>query len=535
MSTHSLLLALTLAIAVLLATGFAWQTFCKSPPPWLKQLDSLGRPRKQMLAGTAIVCGGSISGIVAARICADHFERVVIIDPEIQDSEKPKTRIMQYTAVHGFLALFVQGARRLWPNFDAEMKATGGRMPEADLQLHYSGVPIVAPYTEYSGKLPTTLVMSRPSSQRVLERLFLQHPTMAKTLVLRGTVRKMHASEDGASVATVTIRQLDGTFVTLDDAALVVDCTGTSQTGLKWLRAAGFKVPETIRAQYHGNIQYSCLTFDVPPSLASKLPIPARQRETAVVYLSVPHDDTLATFVMLLIGENNTMQLVVGDTSSGDLPRTAPEVVPFMTGFRGYIKPVPSWVLEVVGLLCEHGKPSVDVVKIPIQSFVRYHSLPPGILPSNFVAVGDSSMQLNPVHGQGMAKVILNGIALNHVLYSVKPGSFLLPRNFSALYFANAAPALKGLWDATRLHDYGSLKCGPMDGETRDTGRFVRWFENKLLSAGSRDEEVASAVWHVRHMLAADKSLFAPTVLWKVLLTRSLFPKARTSISISTI
>ncbi|KAJ7656520.1 hypothetical protein DFH06DRAFT_1199801 [Mycena polygramma] len=478
MSTHSPLLALALATVIFLVMGFAWQTFCKSPPPWLKQLDSLGQPRKQMLPGTAIIC-------------------VVIIDPEIQDSEKPKTRIMQYTAVHGFLALFVQGARRLWPNFDAEMKATGGRMPEADLQLHYSGVPIVAPYTEYSGKLPTTLVMSRPSSQRVLERLFLQHPTMLKTTVLRGTVRKMHASEDGASIATVTIRQLDGTSVTLDNAALVVDCTGTSHTGLKWLRTAGFKVPETIRAQYHGNIQYLCLTFDVPPSLASKLPIPARQRETAVVYLSVPHDDTLATFVMLLIGENNTMQLVVGDTSSGDLPRTAPEVVPFMTGFRGYIKPVPSWVLEVVGLLCEHGKPSVDVVKIPTQSFVRYHSLPTGILPSNFVAVGDSSMQLNPVHGQGMAKVILNGIALSHVLHSVTPGSY-----------------------------YGSLKCGPMDGETRDTGRFVRWFEDKLLSAGSRDEEVASAVWHVRHMLAADRSLFAPTVLWKVLWTRSLFLKA---------
>jgi hypothetical protein len=43
----------------------------------------------------------SISGIVAARICGDHFERVIIVDPEIEDSEKPKTRILQYNAGHG--------------------------------------------------------------------------------------------------------------------------------------------------------------------------------------------------------------------------------------------------------------------------------------------------------------------------------------------------------------------------------------------------------------------------------------------------
>ncbi|KAJ6558218.1 hypothetical protein B0H19DRAFT_132270 [Mycena capillaripes] len=82
---------------------------------------------------------------------------------------------------------------------------------------------------------------------------------------------------------------------------------------------------------------------------------------------------------------------------------------------------------------------------------------------------------------------------------------------------------MEALWDGTRLHDYGSVTCEPMDGETRDTGRFVRWFERKLLSAATQDEEVASALWHVRHMLAADKALFAPTVLWKVLWTRSLF------------
>lgn len=33
------------------------------------------------------------------------------------------------------------------------------------------------------------------------------------------------------------------------------------------------------------------------------------------------------------------------------------------------------------------------------------------------------------------------------------------------------------------LLDYGTAGCEPLDGETKDTGRFARWFELKLISA----------------------------------------------------
>ncbi|KAJ7888063.1 hypothetical protein B0H14DRAFT_1212521 [Mycena olivaceomarginata] len=115
------------------------------------------------------VCRGSISGIVAARICGDHFERMIIVDPEIEDLEKPKTRILQYNAGHVLLSLFVQGARRLWPNFDSEMEAAGGRFGPADLGIHYSGVPVLAPYQDYqAGSFPDTLIVRRSIGQKVL-------------------------------------------------------------------------------------------------------------------------------------------------------------------------------------------------------------------------------------------------------------------------------------------------------------------------------------------------------------------------------
>ncbi|KAJ7237466.1 hypothetical protein B0H12DRAFT_107191 [Mycena haematopus] len=519
------LVSLALAVCCF-AVCFAWEKFCKRSPAWLKQLDSLGQPGQHTLPGTAVVCGGSIAGIVAARICADHFERVIIIDPEIEDSEKPKTRILQYNAGHVFLSLFVEGARRLWSNFDSEMTAAGGRFVFADPQIHYSGIPLLNPYQDYPpGQFPKTLNIRRSVSQKVLHRLLMQHSTSSKLTRLAGTVRGIRATDDRASVESITVRQLDGSHLTLDDVALVVDCTGTTQAGLKWLKSAGFNIPPNIRSSYQANISYVTICFTVPPELVAKLPIPAALLKTLLIYGYVPHDDAKSSSLGLLNMDNNMMQLMFTDNSGRDLPRTTAEVVPCITNFRGFKAPIPSWFIEAIELLCEHGNPSFDAIKTPPQSFVRYDSLTPGDLPSNFIAMGDASLQLNPVHGQGFAKAIMNGMALNSLLHAVKSncGVPCLPRDFSARYFRGSRNSMDALWDGTRLHDYGAPLCEPMDGETKDTGRFVRWFELKLISAATQDEEVASALWRVRHMFASDRVLLAPTILWKVLRTRSLF------------
>ncbi|KAF8193067.1 hypothetical protein K438DRAFT_1829065, partial [Mycena galopus ATCC 62051] len=191
-------------------------------------------------------------------------------------------------------------------------------------------------------------------------------------------------------------------------------------------------------------------------------------------------------------------------TSSEDnLPRSVPEILPFISTIRGHA-PLASWFVKTVEILCENcHEPSFDIIKIPEQSYIKYHSVPAGALPSNFIAVGDAHIQLNPVHGQGVSKVMLNAITLNSLLHSIDAFVPILPGDFSARYFKKNAA------------HYGSLACEPMAGETRDNGRLARWFELKLISAATQYEEVASVLWHVRNMVAAERALLAPTVLWK--------------------
>ncbi|KAJ7785319.1 hypothetical protein DFH07DRAFT_7248 [Mycena maculata] len=467
--------------------------------------------------------GKSIAGTVVARILADHFDRVILVDPEIDDIEKPKTRIMQYNASHIFLSLFADGVRRLWPNFDSEMEAAGGRLVYADLQLHYSGIAVPAPYGDYpGGRLPGTVAMSRSTAQKALYGLLMKHPTAANITVCPGTVRSIEASNSNTSINSVIVRKLDGTQVSFNDIGLLVDCTGRTQAGIKWLETAGLSLPDNLRCSYKPNIRYATLCFSVSPELESRLPIPKSAMNTMSQYAHTQHFTYGLSVTALLKTENNTMQVML--TSSEDnLPRSVPEVLPFISTIRGHA-PIAPWFIKTVEILCEQcPNPSFDIIKIPDQSYVRYHSVPAGTLPSNFIAVGDANIQLNPVHGQGFAKVMLNAITLNSLLHSLDSPAPTLPRDFSESYFKKNAARTEGLWDATRLHDYGSLACEPMAGETRDIGHFARWFELKLISAATQYKEVASVLWRVRNMIAADRALLAPTVLWKALWTRSRF------------
>ncbi|KAJ7779087.1 hypothetical protein B0H16DRAFT_1711427 [Mycena metata] len=502
---------------VLLVAGLVWQRTCKSPPPWHAELAVLGQPRAKKLPGTAVVCGGSIAGSVTARILADHFDRVILVDPEVDKIDESKTRILQYNAFHVFLCLFVAGARRLWPNFDAEIQAAGGRFGSTKAGLHYSGIPIIFPPS-----FPETMTLRRPGVQRVIQKLLMQHPTATNITVILGTVRGFGPSGDTSSIQSVLIRKTDGTQVSLSDVALVVDCTGPIQSGLKWLRSAGFALPENLRRSYSGNMRYTTINFTVTPELEAKLPIPGLSKDTIMIYSNVPH----STFGCFLLGfsklEENTMQMLFNDSGEGesDMPRVASDVLAYLRRFPSH-EPIPPWFFEVIALLCEKGDPVFYQAKSSTQSYVEYHRVPARDLPSNFIAIGDATLQLNPVHGQGFAKIMLNGIALDALLRSLNANS--LPRDFSAQYFKKSAAYIGGLWDATRLQDYAYPTCHPMEGETHETGRFIRWFAAKLLAAATQDEEVATAMWKARHFLVADSALFAPTVLWKILWTSSRF------------
>lgn len=92
----------------------------------LRELFNSGQCRQEhdKIKGTVVIAGGSLAGLMAARVCADHFEKILVVDPEpclsedaageglktfntdAVSTDKKRSRIPQYDATHGQLLAY---------------------------------------------------------------------------------------------------------------------------------------------------------------------------------------------------------------------------------------------------------------------------------------------------------------------------------------------------------------------------------------------------------------------------------------------
>ncbi|EGO21881.1 hypothetical protein SERLADRAFT_372527 [Serpula lacrymans var. lacrymans S7.9] len=98
-----------------------------------------GRQEAGKIKGTVVVCGGSIGGLLTARICHDHFERVIIVEPEawLSTSDGRETqawtqkyqryRVVQYYSLQAVQVFLFTALKAIFPNFEDECIASGIR------------------------------------------------------------------------------------------------------------------------------------------------------------------------------------------------------------------------------------------------------------------------------------------------------------------------------------------------------------------------------------------------------------------------
>ncbi|KAE9409588.1 hypothetical protein BT96DRAFT_1012557 [Gymnopus androsaceus JB14] len=107
----------------------------------INEIKETGEPSgRKLLNGIAVICGGSIAGLLAARVCHEFFERVVIIEPEgwlngedgmrrfSWEQEHKRTRVMQYQSLHGYQAFFYHGLEKLFPDLEEQCRYSGIRL-----------------------------------------------------------------------------------------------------------------------------------------------------------------------------------------------------------------------------------------------------------------------------------------------------------------------------------------------------------------------------------------------------------------------
>lgn len=69
---------------------------------------------------------------------------------------------------------------------------------------------------------------------------------------------------------------------------MMADCSGDSQAGLKWLKKAGFDIPQDFRHEYDQKLYYVTITFTVPEETRAVLSIPGGYENAGWIYTFVP-------------------------------------------------------------------------------------------------------------------------------------------------------------------------------------------------------------------------------------------------------
>jgi hypothetical protein len=83
----------------------------------------------------AVVLGASMAGLLAARVLAEHYDRVTVVErDELCDTVAPRRGVPQSGQPHALLARCAQIAEELFPGILDEMHADGAhRWDDGDL------------------------------------------------------------------------------------------------------------------------------------------------------------------------------------------------------------------------------------------------------------------------------------------------------------------------------------------------------------------------------------------------------------------
>ncbi|KAJ3807034.1 hypothetical protein F5876DRAFT_48895 [Lentinula aff. lateritia] len=516
----------------------------------IPEIEELGKVRrlKQELDGTAIICGGSIAGLLTARVCADFFKQVIIVEPEewltsedgmrrfCWEQEHKRTRVMQYTSLHGNQALLYTGLQKLFPDLDEQCRYSGLGVFPGDRKNNFAGTLIPAPVDSYGGNLPKTIYSGRAGLETLLRRLVLGRGSYPNITQIAGTVVGVlpHSNGDASHIGGVKIRRPDLTIEELD-ASLVVDCTGPNRAGIKWLSQSGYgttnantdsssKVAlQNAKISFDQKLQYSTLTCRVTPETLAKLPIPPDQTPDTVTFTLLEDGVENGRRVLALIrGDGNEISLFAGQSSDESVKYGSLDSMRSLAqDLRTYHKrPIPGWLYEAIDIL-EEAQPKIQFshVRIPPTAYVQYHRTVN--LPSNFVALGDSVLSVDPIYGQGCTKALIGAAVLNKVLSnSIKApvtNDKHLPTNFSEEFFKEHFDKTDAFWQLTHLLDYAIPCTTPLPGENLEAGSLVRWYLRRVQILATKDAQAARVFWDGANGFGSAVDILHPWLVLKTL------------------
>ncbi|CAM5234467.1 NAD(P)/FAD-dependent oxidoreductase [Streptomyces griseomycini] len=428
----------------------------------------------------AIVIGGSLTGMLAARALSDVTEVIVIERDALPEKPEPRTGLPQAHHTHMLWSGGADAIEALLPGTAKELDAAGAhRVPLTTGMVAYSpkGWYRRWPESHYS------IACSRDLLDWVIRGQLLKHAGGRVTVMERTTVLGLTGS--ATAVTGVTIRRDTGEEDTLL-ADLVVDASGKGSRTPHWLGELGAPQPET--REVDSGLVYASRIYQAPPGLPASWPIINVQPDPRA---GVPGQ----TGVILPIEGGRWLVTLAG--TRGGQPTADPEDFQrFALGLRH----------PIVGELLDKAKPLTSV-QVTHMTANRRRFYEKTTMPENLLVLGDAVAAYNPTYGHGMSVAAQSAVTLGETISRHgwnSPGLAARVQKAVARHTSIAWVFATG----TDVFYEGATATGPTLAE-RAAARFV----DRLTYTATGSGRVARALTDVMTLQAGPQVLAHPGTL----------------------
>lgn len=430
------------------------------------------------MAKTAVVVGGSMAGLLAARVLADHFDQVIVLERDVcAGPSLPHPGVPQAHHVHVLLLRGLQILDSLFPGFSEGLLGEGGMLLDSAGDFHWFTPAGWAP--RFASGLPF-LAVSRPRLEWAVRR----RVTQLSPVSLREGVHAVGLAMDAAHRRVSGVCLESGEVV---PAELVIDATGRASRLPQWLVAQGFQPPpETV---VDGHLAYASRLYRRETTPAS----PGLPHEWKTAFSQAAPPALRRTGLAFPIEEDRWIVTLAG--GGRDYPPVDE------AGFAAFAESLPnSGIRDVVA----SSEPLSSIYSHRgTQNRMRYYER--AQMPAGLLVTGDAACCFNPVYGQGMTTGAMGALILRDCLRHRRLNRFQrrLTRQMQAAWLFATSEDVRypGAEGATL-----SLKI-----------RLMQRYIDAVLQLSLRSTRIRACFLRVLHMLAPPALLFRPDIMLRVL------------------
>jgi 2-polyprenyl-6-methoxyphenol hydroxylase-like FAD-dependent oxidoreductase len=451
---------------------------------FMKSLSTYSSASKHPLLGKrAIVTGAGMGGLIAARVLADFFDEVIIVDRDhLADEKNPRPGIPQGRHPHGLLGGGTQALEALFPGFTIDLAAAGAVQVDSGSESLWE-TPNQADFPRIHLDW-TTYCMSRP----LLELTLRRRVERISNLRIRAGHKVLNIVPDSTGTAAIGIRyQTTAGAVGVLESDFIVDASGNGFLTMEFLRKTGRHLPKETTIGVH--IRYSSALFER-----------CHIRDAYRLVITPPAAPDNHRAGLLLPAENNTYQVALKGIKH-DVPPLDPDE------FVSYAKQLPT--LTIYHALKNAKRVSeITPFSFPESRWRHFNTVPD--FPRGLLPIGDAISRFNPVYGQGMSVAAQEAKLLSDLLQETREDSF---DSSVSTFLTRVEAIIADPWTMSAIPDFAYRETTgerPADLEERLN------FQKALNRIATRDVEIYRLLMQVRHLMKPRSMLYDPAIVERV-------------------